>query len=449
MGREHLMGPPDPPRAWMSGGGSPARGRTVIQSAGPITLTVTGGPYMAPVPQPGFPDPPVIEARGGLPKAVLLYLKARGGQDCTPGEIQRWLGQSSQGAINYALKTLSAMAGAQVARTSESPIRYRYTGPPTHTGPPTMAPASVITGGPADPGEASALRKAVTERDVLQRREAERRERIERGELLTSALRPSGEVYRTRQLADLPDVVALRQLRTTGLYALLWGPPGAGKTALAEAAFGEDLITIAGDGDTTVDDFVGGYVPAEDRSYLWVHGPLVEAMQAGAVLFIDDATLISPKVLSVLYPAMDGRRRIIVKTHTGETVHAAEGFYVIAGHNPGAPGAILSEALQSRFLLQVQVSTDYELALSAGVDKRAVKVARNLTTKVAHGDCGWAPQLRELLAFARVSTVLGERAALANLVGLCPAEDRDVVSAVVKTVYAIAEISPLTLGGQV
>ena len=72
-------------------------------------------------------------------------------------------------------------------------------------------------------------------------------------------------------------------------------------------------------------------------------------MTEGRVLLIDDATLISPQVLAVAYPAMDGRREIIVKAHKGETITAADGFYVIGGHNPGVHGAVLTEALSSRF----------------------------------------------------------------------------------------------------
>ena len=78
-------------------------------------------------------------------------------------------------------------------------------------------------------------------------------------------------------------------------------------------------------------------------------------MREGRVLFIDDATLIGPAVLAVVYPAMDGRREIIVKAHKGETHRAAEGFYVCR-HNPGVHGAVLTEALSSRFSVQVKVA---------------------------------------------------------------------------------------------
>jgi MoxR-like ATPase len=214
-----------------------------------------------------------------------------------------------------------------------------------------------------------------------------------------------------------------------------------------EAAF-PDLITVAGDGDTAVADFIGEYTQADDGRYEFVYGPLVTAMQEGRCLFIDDATLISPKVLAVVYPAMDGRRQIAVKAHKGEIITAASGFYVIAGHNPGVHGAVLTEALASRFAAQIQVSTDYDLARALKIDAKAVQVARNLATRQASGEIGWAPQLRELIAYQRIADVLGADAAVANLVGIAPEEDRDVVAAAVAAVFG-RRINPLALGRQI
>ena len=259
--------------------------------------------------------------------------------------------------------------------------------------------------------------------------------------------RPNGQTYHPRLLADLPDVGALRRLRDAGIPALLYGPPGTGKTSLVEAAFG-DLITVAGDGDTAVADFVGEYTQATAGGYEFVYGPLVTAMTEGRCLFIDDATLISPKVLAVVYPAMDGRRQITVKAHTGETVIAEEDFYVIAGHNPGVHGAVLTEALASRFAAQIKVSTDYDLARTLKIDPKAIKVARNLAKRVDAEVIGWAPQLRELIAFQKIARVLGTEAAVANLIGIAPEEDRDEVAEVIKSVYG-RTVPPLALGRQI
>jgi MoxR-like ATPase len=259
--------------------------------------------------------------------------------------------------------------------------------------------------------------------------------------------RPNGQLYHPRKLSGLPDVTALRKLRDAGVAALLYGPPGTGKTSVVEAAF-PDLVTVQGDGDTTVADLVGEYTQTPDGRFVFVHGPLVRAMREGRCLFIDDATLIPPTVLAVVYPAMDGRRQIVIKANGGEVIDAAPGFYVVAGHNPGVHGAVLTDALASRFSVQIQVSTDYDLARQLDIDRRAVRVARNLATRQAKGEIGWAPQLRELIAYQKIADVLGAEAAAANLVGIAPEEDRDTVAAVVRDVFG-TPVSPLALGARI
>ena len=144
----------------------------------------------------------------------------------------------------------------------------------------------------------------------------------------------------------------------------------------------------------------------------------------------------------------DGRREVTVKAHKGETITAADGFYVVVGHNPGVHGAVLTEALSSRFTFQFDVATDYELARSLGIDSRAITAARNLATRQANGETGWAPQLRELLAFAKVTRIFGLDTALANLAGVAPAEDRDVVAGTLAKTFG-KTVAPLALGRQI
>ncbi|MCI0685791.1 MAG: AAA family ATPase [Sporichthyaceae bacterium] len=259
--------------------------------------------------------------------------------------------------------------------------------------------------------------------------------------------RPGGGAYHPRRLAGRADVDALRALRAADIPALLYGPPGTGKTALAEAAF-PDLLTVAGDGDTAVADLVGDYTQTADGRYEFVPGPLPVAMAEGRCLFVDDATLISPKVLAVVYPAMDGRRQIAIKAHRGQIVTAAPGFYVIAGHNPGVHGAVLTDALASRFAAQIHIPTDYQLAAVLGVPANAVLAAKQLRNRMAAGEIGWAPQLRELLAFARIADVLGPDAAVANLVGTAPVEDRELVREVVSKVFGYP-VDPLSVGRRI
>jgi nitric oxide reductase NorQ protein len=372
--------------------------------------------------------------QGELRRQVTAWLAARPGDACTPGEIARALGKSA-GATGNALATLAdrheadrepgrpvryranaATAGA-AARPAPAPARPRPAAPSPGRPAPPAAPAAPAPARPAPAAPPSAV------------------------------TRPNGQVYRARTLADRADVDALRALRAAGIPALLYGPPGTGKTSLVEAAF-PDVITIAGDGDTTVADFAGEYTQRPDGTYEWVSGPLITAMTEGAPLFIDDTTLVSPQVLAVVYPAMDGRREVTVKAHRGERIKGANGFYVIGGHNPGVHGAVLTEALASRFSVQVQVGTDYDLAHTLKIDDRAIRAARNLATRQAGGEIGWAPQLRELIAFQRITGVLGLDAAVANLAGVAPEEDRDAVIDTITRVFG-RPVTPLALGRQI
>ncbi|MEV4559410.1 AAA family ATPase [Kitasatospora sp. NPDC049285] len=341
-------------------------------------------------------------------------------------EIAKQLGHS-HGAVSQAAQTLAKRGEADQLGTGN---RFRANGK-------TAAAAQVTVISP--PGTHSPRAAAATARTTAPAPTTPKQ--------VGPIRRAGGQLYHPRELADLPDVEALNRLRDADVPVLLYGPPGTGKTSLVEAAF-PDLLTVAGDGDTTVGDLIGEYTQDDAGAYVFQYGPLVTAMTEGRALLIDDATLISPKVLAALYPAMDGRRQIQVKAHKGETIKAEKGFYVVAGHNPGVHGAVLTEALSSRFSVQIQVGTDYDLAMALRIDARVVRVARNLARQVELGELGWAPQLRELLSYQKTEKVLGTKAALANLIGIAPVEDRDAVVAAVSKVIGVKDVAPLTLGKQ-
>ena len=248
--------------------------------------------------------------------------------------------------------------------------------------------------------------------------------------------RPNGDKYFGRNWGEHGDVEVLRKARVSGMYALFYGAPGCGKTALAEAAFGEELYTVLGTGDTEVSDFVGGYVQTATGGFEWVDGPLLRAAEEGRPLLIDEIGIIDPKVLTVVYGLMDGRKELAVTANPERgTVKAKDGFYVVAATNPNAPGVVLSEALLSRFALHTELTTDWTLAKKLGVPTAIVTAAQNLAKKQTNEEVSWAPQMRELLRFRDISNDLGTKWAIANLLAQAPEIDRPVVADVFTRIF--------------
>lgn len=387
-----------------------------------------------------------MEMKGDLKRSMQKLLADNPNDEFTVSEICRLVKSEMRGAVQEHLKNMTDSGYAVQVRTVR-PSTWKLA-PKLVAKTPALPPRPGTTAPPAPtlpPGE-----KIVTIDSLLGKLDnlpgtpvpASREEEIR------TVTRPNGQVYLMRKIAGKADIDVMHSLREADIPVMLYGPPGTGKTALVEAAFLDDLITITGDGDTTVADFIGTWTIKEDGGYRWIDGPLVRAMKEGKPLLIDDATVIPAKVMAVLYPAMDGRKRIVVKEHEGEIVEADSGFYPVAAHNPGTHGAVLSDALSSRFAVQIQVGTDYDLAKILKIHEEAINLATHLNSRFESGDLTWAPQLRELIAFKRFADVMGFDAALANMIGTAPEEVRDEVVEAVESQLARRKVKALRIEGR-
>lgn len=261
-------------------------------------------------------------------------------------------------------------------------------------------------------------------------------------------IRPGGSKYVPREMTiegkRVHDVTFVRMAYKNRMPVLLYGDPGTGKTALLEAAL-DDLITVQGTVETETADFVGSWTQQTDGTYKWVDGPLVVAMEEGRPLLVDEVALVDSRVMAVAYGVMDGRDELVITANPERgKVHVTDGFMVFGACNPDVPGAVMSDALLSRFQFHIEVGTDWGLTKQLGIDPRIVQVARNLNLKKRDFAVTAAPQLRELLTFQAIRENFGEAMALSNFVSQARSEDRDAVSEAIESVFG-AKATTLTL----
>ena len=124
-----------------------------------------------------------------------------------------------------------------------------------------------------------------------------------------------------------------------GRDIVLEGPPGTSKTTMLKAItheWGIPLVFVEGNADLTPAKLVGHHNPArvlrEDYSAdNFVAGPLVEAMQAGGFLYIEEFNRAPEDTLNTLLAAMADRSIAVPRVGT---IVAEPTFRVIASMNP-------------------------------------------------------------------------------------------------------------------
>ena len=135
------------------------------------------------------------------------------------------------------------------------------------------------------------------------------------------------------------------------------GLSGNGKTFGIEQAcaqLGRELIRVNITIETDEDDLIGGF-RLVDGATVWHNGPVIEALQRGAILLLDEIDLASNKILC-LQSILEGKGVFLKKI--GKFIQPAEGFNVFATANTKGKGSddgrfigtnVLNEAFLERF----------------------------------------------------------------------------------------------------
>jgi len=140
-------------------------------------------------------------------------------------------------------------------------------------------------------------------------------------------------------------------------HLLIEGPVGVGKTTIASAIadyLGRTFLRVDGDERYTSAKLVGWFDPPVvlKEGYTrgaFIPGPLVETMEKGGVLFINEINRMPEATQNTLLPVMDEGRLHIPKL--GE-INTKNGFRIISTQNPEASVGVtpLGEALRDRYV---------------------------------------------------------------------------------------------------
>ena len=152
---------------------------------------------------------------------------------------------------------------------------------------------------------------------------------------------------------DIKKIIESRVFYPT----FITGLSGNGKTLSVEQAcsqLGRELIRVNITIETDEDDLIGGFRLVNGAT-VWHNGPVIEALQRGAVLLLDEIDLASNKILC-LQSILEGKGVFLKKI--GRWIDPASGFNVIATANTKGKGSddgrfigtnVLNEAFLERF----------------------------------------------------------------------------------------------------
>jgi hypothetical protein len=210
----------------------------------------------------------------------------------------------------------------------------------------------------------------------------------------------------------------VKKIIQSGVFypTFITGLSGNGKTFSVEqacATLNRELIRVNITIETDEDDLIGGF-RLVDGNTVWHNGPVVEALERGAVLLLDEVDLASNKILC-LQSVLEGKGLFLKKT--GRYVQPAKGFTIVATANTKGKGSddgrfigtnVLNEAFLERFALTFEqeyptpaIETKILIRIAASLGKHDEEFCTNLAN--------WADIIRKTFKDGGIDEVISTR----------------------------------------
>jgi hypothetical protein len=211
---------------------------------------------------------------------------------------------------------------------------------------------------------------------------------------------------------DIKKIIQSRLFYPT----FITGLSGNGKTFGVEQAcaqLGRELIRVNITVETDEDDLIGGFRLVNGET-AWHNGPVIEALQRGAVLLLDEIDLASNKILC-LQSVLEGKGVFLKKI--GQFVKPTNGFNVIATANTKGKGSddgrfvgtnVLNEAFLERFCVtfeQSYPSTAVEVRILEGVALDLGVEDREFCKRL----CDWSDVIRKTFYDGGIDEIISTR----------------------------------------
>ena len=214
---------------------------------------------------------------------------------------------------------------------------------------------------------------------------------------------------------NYPDVKSI--IASGKFYPIfITGLSGNGKTmsvTQACAQLKKELIRVNITIETDEDDLLGGY-RLKDGQTVWQNGPVIEAMERGATLLLDEIDLASNKIMC-LQPILEGSGIFVKKIN--KFVKPQSGFNVIATANTKGQGSedgkfigtnVLNEAFLERFPVTFEQSYP-QSKVEKKILTNTLKAAGKSDVKFVDKLVTWADVIRKTYFDGGVDEIISTR----------------------------------------